>query len=90
MAKGDIYDMTKYSWQLRKTASKEVFIRYDEHIDENNKGRYNTSVVVDASVHEGKLKVTTKSGSVYWFNTHKCAFPMHLLSLTLRFGMELN
>ena len=46
MAKGDIYDASRYSWQLRENTSGGVFIRYDDVISSDNKGRYNTSSLV--------------------------------------------
>ena len=87
MAKGDIYDMTRYSWQVRDSESG-MFIRYDDVISSNNKGRYNTSLLVSVETANDRVVCTTKSGSVYYFDVSKCVYPMHLLSLTMRFGVE--
>ena len=88
MAKGDIYDASKYSWQVRELADGGVFIRYDDVVSSDNKGRYNTSSLVSVESHDGKIICTTKSGSIYYFSVSKCAFPMHLLALQMRFGVE--
>lgn len=89
MAKGDIYDVSRYCWQVRENTSGGVFIRYDDQINSTNKGRYNTSTIVAAEATGGKIKFTTKSGSIYYFSASKCAFPMHLLALQMRFGIEI-
>lgn len=88
MAKGDIYDASRYCWQVRENTSGGVFIRYDDIISSDNKGRYNTSSLVSVESHGDKIICTTKSGSIYYFSVSKCAFPMHLLNLTMRFGIE--
>ena len=87
MAKGDIYDASRYSWQVRDSESG-MFIRYDDVISSENKGRYNTSSIVSVETNGGMLKFTTKSGSVYYFSQSKCVYPMHLLALQMRFGVE--
>ena len=87
MAKGDIYDASRYSWQVRDSESG-MFIRYDDVISSDNKGRYNTSPLVSVEAANDLVICTTKSGSVYYFRQSKCAFPMHLLSLAMRFGVE--
>jgi len=89
MAKGDIYDASKYSWQVRELTDGGVMIRYDDTISSTNKGRYNTSSLVSVESHDDKIICTTKSGSIYYFSVSKCAFPMHLLNLTMRFGVEI-
>ena len=89
MAKGDIYDMTRYSWQVRELQDGGIMVRYDDVISSENKGRYNTSTIIAAEATGGKIKFTTKSGSVYYFSVGKCAFPMHLLALQMRFGIEI-
>ena len=89
MAKGDIYDASRYCWQVREATDDSVFIRYDDQINSTNKGRYNTSTIIAAEATGGKIKFTTKSGSVYYFSIDKCAFPMHLLALQMRFGIEI-
>lgn len=88
MAKGDIYDASRYNWQVRENTSGGVFIRYDDVISSENKGRYNTSPLVSVETAADKIICTTKSGSVYYFDIAKCAFPMHLLALQMRFGVE--
>ena len=88
MAKGDIYDMTRYCWQVRELTDGGVMIRYDDAISSTNKGRYNTSTIVAIQSANGIIKATTKSGSQYYFRISKCVYPMHLLSLTMRFGVE--
>ena len=90
MAKGDIYDVSRYCWQVRENTSGGVFIRYDNDISASNKGRYNTSEIVAAESNGGMLKFTTKSGSVYYFSQSKCVYPMHLLALQMRFGVEVQ
>lgn len=88
MAKGDKYDARKFNWQVRESENG-VFIRYDSlPINSTNKGRYNTSTIVAVSNNSGDMVVTTQSGSQYRFAVAKCAFPMHLLSLTMKFGVE--
>ena len=88
MAKGDIYNACRYCWQVRENTNGGVFIRYDDVISSENKGRYNTSSLISVETAGDKLICTTKSGSIYYFSLNKCAFPMHLLSLTMRFGIE--
>lgn len=90
MAMGDHYDARACNWQVRETENGSIFIRYDSlPIDSDNKGRYNTSTVVKVETnHNHEIRFTTKSGSVYYFSINKCAFPMHLLSLTMKFGVE--
>jgi hypothetical protein len=90
MAKGDKYDLRGYNWQIRETTDGGVFIRYDDRIiDNDNKGRYNTSPVIKVETNSShEVRFTTKSGSQYYFKASKCAFPMHLLALTMRFGVE--
>ena len=88
MAKGDIYDASKYSWQVRELQDGGVMIRYDEVISSEYKGRYNTSSLVSVETAGDKLICTTKSGSIYYFKTSKCVYPMHLLALQMRFGVE--
>lgn len=88
MAKGDIYDASRYCWQVRELADGGVMIRYDDTISSDNKGRYNTSSIVTIEAANGKIVVTTKSGSIYYFNQNKCVYPMHLLALQMRFGVE--
>jgi hypothetical protein len=88
MAKGDIYDNKEYVWQVRALTDGTFMIRYDTNISSINKGRYNTSSIVSISVTDDVMTVTTKSGSKYMFRVSKCAFPMHLLNLTLHFGVE--
>lgn len=89
MANGNIYDARKYDWQVREAADGSVFIRYDDQaIDATNKGRYNTSSVVKVETNnDGQVRFTTRSGSLYYFRTDKCVHPMHLLSLTTKFGV---
>ena len=89
MAKGDIYDASRYCWQVRELQDGGVMIRYDDAISSTNKGRYNTSTIVAAEATGGKIKFATKSGSIYYFSIDKCAFPMHLLALQMRFGIEI-
>lgn len=90
MANGNVYDVSKYNWQVRETNDGGVFIRYDDQtIDSTNKGRYNTSSVVKVETNGGgQVRFTTQSGSQYYFTISKCAYPMHLLALTTRFGVE--
>lgn len=89
MAHGDFYDCQKYNWQLRESADNRVFIRYDSlPIDKDNKGRYNTSALVKVEANEyGQIRITTQSGSIYGFHASKCVHPMHLIALTMRFGV---
>lgn len=89
MAKGDIYNVCRYCWQVRELADGGVMIRYDDNISESNKGRYNTSSIVAIEAADDKIVVTTKSGSIYYFSLNKCVYPMHLLALQMRFGVEL-
>ena len=89
MAKGDIYNACRYSWQVRELQDGGVMIRYDDVISSDNKGRYNTSSLVSVETAGDKIVVTTKSGSIYYFSVSKCVFPMHLLALQMRFGVEL-
>ena len=89
MAKGDIYDASRYSWQVRELQDGGIMVRYDDVISSENKGRYNTSSITAAESHDGKIKFTTRSGSIYYFSVDKCAFPMHLLALQMRFGIEI-
>ena len=90
MAKGDIYDFRGYNWQVRELADG-IMIRYDDLIiDADNKGRYNTSPVVKVETNQyHEVRFTTRSGSIYYFSVSKCAFPMHLLALQMRFGIEI-
>lgn len=90
MAHGDRYDVREYNWQVRETENGNIFIRYDDQeINSANKGRYNTSSVIKVEVNSNhEIRFTTKSGSQYYFRINKCAFPMHLLSLTMKFGVE--
>lgn len=90
MAKGDLYDARQYNWQVRETADGRIFMRYDSDIiSSTNKGRYNTSPVVNVvSNKDNTITVVTQSGSQYRFAVAKCVFPMHLLSLTMKFGVE--
>ncbi len=88
MAVGDCYDCRGYTWQLRENTDGGVFVRYDNTISSGNKGRYNTSAVVRAEVVGDNLRVTTKSGSTYYFAKDKIAHPMHLVALSMRFGVE--
>lgn len=90
MAMGDHYDARACNWQVRETESGNVFIRYDSlPIDSDNKGRYNTSTVVKVETNSShEVRFTTKSGSQYYFRINKCAFPMQLLALTMKFGVE--
>jgi hypothetical protein len=44
-------------------------------------------VAIEAA--DDKIVVTTKSGSIYYFSLNKCVYPMHLLALQMRFGVEL-
>lgn len=89
MAHGDFYDARSYNWQLRESDSG-IFIRYDDQvIDKDNKGRYNTSTVVKVETNSNhEIRFTTKSGSQYYFSISKCVYPMHLLTLTMKFGVE--
>lgn len=89
MAKGDKYNVLAYAWQVRERADGRVFIRYDNEINENNKGRYNTSTIVKVETNSvGQVRFTTESGSQYYFTVEKCVYPMHLLTLTMKFGVE--
>lgn len=89
MAKGDKYDARKYNWQVRELEDNGIMIRYDSlSIGSNNKGRYNTSQIVAVKSEGDTITATTKSGSVYYFSISKCVYPMHLLALTTRFGVE--
>ena len=83
-----IKDITKYQWQLRDSDDG-VFIRYDDHIDKDNKGRYNTTVIVKATVVADYLYIQTKSGSVYKLAVDMLRYPMHALQLKIRFGVDL-
>lgn len=90
MAMGDHYDARACNWQVRETENGNIFIRYDSlPIDSDNKGRYNTSTVVKVETNSNhEVRFTTKSGSQYYFRINKCAFPMQLLALTMKFGVE--
>lgn len=90
MAMGDHYDARACNWQVRETENGNIFIRYDSlPIDSDNKGRYNTSTVVKVETNTNhEVRFTTKSGSQYYFRINKCAFPMQLLALTMKFGVE--
>ena len=90
MAKGDKYDCRECNWQVRELPDGGIMIRYDDRvIDNDNKGRYNTSPVIKVETNSShEVRFTTRSGSQYYFKASKCAFPMHLLSLTMRFGVE--
>ena len=89
MAIGDRYDVRTYNWQVRKLHDGRVFVRYDSlPIDENNKGRYNTSPVVAVKTKDGEVLFKTQSGSHYVFQVNKCAHPMQLIALTLKFDVE--
>ena len=89
MANGDFYDVRQYAWQLRGTDSTHVMVRYDHEINDNNKGRYNTTDVVAAKVKGDEIMVKTQSGSRYVFKIDKCAHPMHILKLATMFGLRL-
>ena len=91
MAKGDKYDFRECNWQVRELADGSVMIRYDDRIiDSDNKGRYNTSPVVKVETNQyHEIRFTTKSGSQYYFRISKCVYPMHLLALQMRFGIEI-
>lgn len=90
MAMGDHYDARACNWQVRETENGNIFIRYDSlPIDSDNKGRYNTSTVVKVETNNvGQVRFTTESGSQYYFTVEKCVYPMHMLGLTARFGVE--
>lgn len=89
MAIGDRYDARTYNWQVRKLPDGRVFVRYDSlPIDGNNKGRYNTSPIVRVETRNNEVRFTTQSGSQYYFNVSKCAHPMQLVALTLKFDVE--
>lgn len=90
MAQGDRYDAREYNWQVRETENGNLFIRYDDQeIDENNKGRYNTSPIIKVETNNvGQVRFTTKSGSQYYFTISNCVYPMQLLALTMKFGVE--
>ena len=90
MAHGDKYDARNYNWQVRETPSGRLFIRYDDHdINEDNKGRYNTSPIIKVETNSvGQIRFTTQSGSQYYFTINKCVYPMQLLALTMKFGVE--
>lgn len=89
MAIGDFYDVRAYNWQVRKMPDGRVFVRYDSlPIDQSNKGRYNTSAVVEVETKNGLIRFTTQSGSQYVFKVEKCAHPMQLVALTLKFDVE--
>ena len=90
MAKGDKYDLRGYNWQVRELPDGGIMIRYDDQvIDNNNKGRYNTSPVVKVETNQyHEIRFTTRSGSQYYFSVGKCVYPMHLLALQMRFGDE--
>ena len=89
MAKGDVYDCRRFAWQLRENADGSVFVRYDTNpINGSNKGRYNTSSLVAAEEVADTIRVTTRSGSIYYFNKDQIAYPMHLISLGIRFGVK--
>jgi hypothetical protein len=90
MAKGDKYNVLAYAWQVRERADGRVFIRYDSlPIDSDNKGRYNTSPIVKVETNNvGQVRFTTESGSQYYFTVAKCVYPMQLLALTMKFGVE--
>lgn len=88
MATGDHYDGRNLHWQIRE-GDDGVFIRYSEvEIDSNNKGRGVTSTIVSAEERNGTFRFITKSGSVYYFDEEKIAYPMQLLALKLRFGIK--
>ena len=90
MAMGDRYNCCSYEWQLRNTENG-IMIRYDsEPINANNKGRYNTSTLVDVKATKNKnvFRATTKSGSEYLFDMTKCSKPMHLVALKSRFHFD--
>lgn len=89
MAKGDCYDCRSYTWQLRENADGSVFVRYDSApINRTNKGKYNTSSLVSAEEVADTIRVVTRSGSIYYFNKSQVAYPMHLISLGIRFGVK--
>ena len=90
MAKGDRYDFRECNWQVRELPDGGIMIRYDDRvIDNDNKGRYNTSPVIKVETNQyHEVRFTTRSGSQYYFKVSKCVFPMHLLALTMRFGVE--
>lgn len=89
MAMGDRYDAQAYAWHLRELSDGRIFVRYDNEINFNNKGRYNTSPIVKVETNNvGQIRFTTQSGSQYIFRTDKCARPMNMLMLTARFGVE--
>lgn len=90
MAQGDKYDARNYNWQVRETPDGRVFIRYDSlEINDDNKGRYNTSPVVKVETNSvGQVRFTTKFGSQYYFTVSRCVYPMQLLALTMKFGVE--
>ena len=91
MALGDRYDFRECNWQVRELPDGGIMIRYDDQvIDNDNKGRYNTSPVIKVETNQyHEIRFTTRSGSQYYFSVGKCAFPMHLLALQMRFGVEL-
>jgi len=89
MATGDCYDCRRFNWQCRENADGSIFIRYDSApINADNKGRYNTSPLVSAEEVADTIRVTTRSGSIYYFNKNQIAYPMHLISLGIRFGVK--
>ena len=89
MAKGDRYDAQAYAWHLRELSDGRIFVRYDNEINENNKGRYNTSPIIKVETNRSQqIRFTTQSGSQYIFRTDKCAHPMNIILLTARFGVE--
>lgn len=90
MAYGDFYDVRAYNWQLRELPGHRIMVRYDSlPIDQSNKGRYNTSAVVKVETNSANdVRFTTQSGSQYVFKVEKCAHPMQLIALTLKFDVE--
>ena len=87
MAKGDFYNAQEYAWQLRELSDGRVFIRYDHQVSTTNKGRYNTSPIIKVETNNGQIRFTTQSGSQYVFRVDKVAKPMHLIALSMKFGV---
>ena len=89
MATGDHYDGRNLHWQIRDGSDGGVFIRYDSmEIDSANKGRSWTGTVVSAEKRNGIFRFITQSGSTYYFDEERIAYPMQLLALQLRFRIK--
>ena len=83
------HDLTDMNWQLREIDGREneYFIRYDNNaINDENKGRYSTSPIVNASLENNVYTFQTESGSVYRFSAQNLAKQFQNILLQTRYN----